>query len=81
VVAVGSDFQARLLEVEFVQDPVHHLVGELSVASHPQQRITLHHTSMADYLEYVREPGNGYVSVSFPVADDVEISSWTGRQE
>jgi predicted O-methyltransferase YrrM len=37
--------------------------------------------SMAGYLQYVREPGNGYVSVSFPVADGVEISSWTGRQE
>jgi predicted O-methyltransferase YrrM len=33
---------------------------------------------MADYLRYVREPANGYVSVSFPVADGVEISSWTG---
>lgn len=39
------------------------------------------HASMAGYLQYVREPGNGYVSVSFPVADGVEISSWTGRQE
>jgi len=33
---------------------------------------------MADYLRYVREPGNGYVSVSFPIEDGVEISSWTG---
>jgi hypothetical protein len=33
---------------------------------------------MADYLRYVREPANGYVSVSFPVADGVQISSWTG---
>jgi predicted O-methyltransferase YrrM len=37
------------------------------------------HASMADYLQYVREPGNGYVSVSFPIEDGVEISSWTGR--
>jgi predicted O-methyltransferase YrrM len=37
------------------------------------------HSNMADYLKYVREPANGYVSVSFPVADGVEISSWTGR--
>jgi predicted O-methyltransferase YrrM len=36
------------------------------------------HSNMADYLKYVREPANGYVSVSFPVADGVEISSWTG---
>ena len=35
--------------------------------------------SMAGYLEYVREPANGYVTVSFPVEDGVEISSWTGR--
>jgi hypothetical protein len=34
---------------------------------------------MADYLGYVRDPGNGYVSVSFPVEDGVELSSWTGR--
>jgi predicted O-methyltransferase YrrM len=37
------------------------------------------HANMADYLQYVREPANGYVSVSFPVEDGVEISSWTGR--
>jgi hypothetical protein len=36
---------------------------------------------MAGYLQYAREPGNGYVSVSFPVADGVEISSWTGREQ
>lgn len=34
--------------------------------------------SMADYLEYVRDPANGYVTVGFPVADGMEISSWTG---
>jgi predicted O-methyltransferase YrrM len=39
------------------------------------------HPGMARYLQYVREPGNGYVSVSFPVADGVEISSWIGHQE
>jgi predicted O-methyltransferase YrrM len=37
------------------------------------------HANMADYLKYVREPASGYVSVSFPVADGVETSSWTGR--
>jgi hypothetical protein len=36
------------------------------------------HATMADYLRYVRNPGNGYVTVAFPVADGVEISSWTG---
>jgi predicted O-methyltransferase YrrM len=35
--------------------------------------------SVAGYLQYVREPGNGYVSVSFPIEDGVELSSWTGR--
>lgn len=35
--------------------------------------------AVAGYLEYVREPANGYVTVSFPVEDGVEISSWTGR--
>jgi predicted O-methyltransferase YrrM len=33
---------------------------------------------MAEYVDYVREPANGYVSVSFPVEDGMEISSWTG---
>jgi predicted O-methyltransferase YrrM len=31
----------------------------------------------ADYLAYVRDPANGYVSVAFPVEDGMEISSWT----
>lgn len=29
---------------------------------------------MADYLDYVRDPANGYVSVAFPVEDGMEIS-------
>jgi predicted O-methyltransferase YrrM len=33
--------------------------------------------SMAGYLGYVRDPANGYVTVAFPVADGMEISSWT----
>jgi predicted O-methyltransferase YrrM len=37
------------------------------------------HATLADYLGYVRDPANGYVTVSFPVEDGVEISSWTGR--
>jgi predicted O-methyltransferase YrrM len=30
--------------------------------------------SLAGYLEYVRDPANGYVSVNFPVEDGMEIS-------
>jgi predicted O-methyltransferase YrrM len=30
--------------------------------------------TMADYLHYVRDRANGYVSVTFPVADGMEIS-------
>jgi predicted O-methyltransferase YrrM len=36
------------------------------------------HATMADYLGYVRDPAHGYVTVSFPVDDGMEISSWTG---
>ena len=35
--------------------------------------------SVASYLAYVRDPGNGFVSVEFPVEDGMEISSWAGR--
>ena len=31
------------------------------------------------YLDYIRDPANGYVTVAFPVEDGMEISSWTGR--
>jgi len=34
--------------------------------------------AMAEYLEYVRDPGNGYVSVSFPVDDGMELSCRSG---
>jgi predicted O-methyltransferase YrrM len=37
------------------------------------------HAGMAAYLDFIRDPANGYVSVAFPVEDGVEISSWTGR--
>jgi predicted O-methyltransferase YrrM len=39
--------------------------------------------SLGGYLEYVRRPANGYVSVAFPVEDGMEISCWTadGRSE
>jgi hypothetical protein len=36
------------------------------------------HDNMADYLTYIRDPSNGYVTVAFPVEDGMEISSWTG---
>ena len=36
-------------------------------------------TRMVGYLAYVRDPANGYVTVAFPVADGMELSSWTGR--
>jgi predicted O-methyltransferase YrrM len=34
---------------------------------------------MADYLDFIRNPANGYVTVAFPVEDGMEISCWTGR--
>jgi predicted O-methyltransferase YrrM len=34
--------------------------------------------SMNSYLEYVRNPAKGYISVAFPVGDGMEISCWTG---
>ena len=34
--------------------------------------------SVAGYLAYVRDPAHGYVTVSFPVEDGMEISCWTG---
>ena len=34
--------------------------------------------SLKGYLEYVREPANGYVTVAFPVEDNMEISCYTG---
>jgi predicted O-methyltransferase YrrM len=33
--------------------------------------------SMRSYLDYVRDPAHGYISVEFPVEDGMEISSWT----
>jgi predicted O-methyltransferase YrrM len=35
--------------------------------------------SAAGYLAYVRDPGNGFVSVAFQVDDGIEISSWASR--
>ncbi|CAM4237688.1 O-methyltransferase [Kibdelosporangium persicum] len=34
--------------------------------------------TMSDYLGYVRDPANGYVSVEFPVEDGMEVSCYTG---
>ena len=36
--------------------------------------------SMMNYLQYVRDPANGYISVAFPVADGMEISCWSGAR-
>ena len=36
--------------------------------------------SAADYLAHVRDPGNGFVSVDFPVDDGIAVSpAWTSR--
>jgi predicted O-methyltransferase YrrM len=35
--------------------------------------------SMASYLAYVRDPASGYVNVTFPVEDGMEVSCRTGR--
>jgi predicted O-methyltransferase YrrM len=35
--------------------------------------------SAADYLAHVRDPGNGFVSIDFPVDDGIEVSSWTSQ--
>jgi len=35
--------------------------------------------SLSGYLDYVREATNGYVSVSFPIEDGMEISCWTAE--
>jgi predicted O-methyltransferase YrrM len=34
--------------------------------------------AMADYLTYVRDPANGYISVAFPVEDGMEVSCRAG---
>jgi predicted O-methyltransferase YrrM len=36
--------------------------------------------SMASYLDYVRDPANEYVNVSFPVEDGMEISCRAGAR-
>jgi len=37
-------------------------------------------SSLSGYLDYVRDPANGYVSVAFPVEDGMEISCWTSLE-
>jgi predicted O-methyltransferase YrrM len=34
--------------------------------------------STAEYLAYVRDPRNGFVTMECPVDDGIEVSSWTG---
>ena len=36
--------------------------------------------SLSGYLDYVRDPANGYDSVAFPVEDGIEISCRTGER-
>jgi predicted O-methyltransferase YrrM len=38
-------------------------------------------STMADYLAYVRDPTNGYISVAFPIEDGMEISCRTGAHD
>ena len=38
-------------------------------------------SSLSGYLDYVRSPENGYVSVAFPVEDGMEISCWTADRQ
>ena len=35
------------------------------------------HPNMADYLAYVRDPAHGYVTLTFPVEDGMEVSCLT----
>lgn len=35
-------------------------------------------SAMADYLTYVRDPANGYISVAFPIEDGMEVSCRAG---
>ena len=39
----------------------------------------IHLPSMTRYLDYVRNPANGYATVAFPVEDGMEISCWTAQ--
>jgi len=36
------------------------------------------HPNMADYLAYIRDPAHGYVTLTFPVEDGLEVSCRTG---
>jgi predicted O-methyltransferase YrrM len=36
--------------------------------------------NMSEYLDYVRDPASGYVTVSFPVEDGMEISCWSSTR-
>jgi predicted O-methyltransferase YrrM len=38
----------------------------------------LGHPNLAGYLAYVRDPAHGYVTLTFPIEDGMEISCWTG---
>ena len=59
--------------------PVLHLLGPRLLPGAMVVADDISFMSMADYLAYVRDPANGYVSIAFPVGDGMEISTWTGR--
>lgn len=59
--------------------PVLHLLEPKLVPGALVAADDITHAGMADYLDYVRDPASGYVTVAFPVEDGMEISSWTGR--
>ena len=50
-------------------------VGALVVADD----VTLFPEQMADYLAHVRDPAAGWLSVSLPLDDGLELSTWVGR--
>jgi predicted O-methyltransferase YrrM len=59
--------------------PVLHLLEPRLVPGALVAADDITHDSMAGYLDYIRDPASGYVTVAFPVEDGMELSSWTGR--
>jgi len=55
------------LPERYLQDPTAALVAADDIHLFPE--------ALKPYLDYVREPANGYVSVTFPVGDALEVSA------